>query len=208
MSNTNKHVTYGSCSISKSSISGCRFSIYPMCDDFVDVILNAVKQVDSTKFFSSTDALSTVYRGKRNQVLDGLKACLIYSYKEDVHMVVESTLSCGCPGDSDADVYLSKDDVLQNEEKIKDINFDCIAKMSLYPMGVNDYMRHIANVVNMSIDEGLYDGSGHYATNLKGNVHEIFKYLNMASNYCEANLGHYIIQITISVNSPSLKEKK
>ena len=66
-----------------------------------DIILEAVRQADVSKVYSLTDELSTVYRGRRQHVLDALKACFTGAYREGVHMVLEATLSKGCPGDTE-----------------------------------------------------------------------------------------------------------
>ena len=118
-------------------------------------------------------------------------------------MTMEATVSKGCPGDTDAECYLAEDDALLNEPEIKDIHFPVNCKISLYPMGVPDYMKYIADVVNMSIDCGVYDRSYHYATILEGDVQDLFAYFDKATDYCGANLSHYILEITLSVNSPT-----
>ena len=44
-------------------IAGCRFTLYPMTDRFIDIILGALEKTDTSAVWSETDALSTVYRG-------------------------------------------------------------------------------------------------------------------------------------------------
>ena len=116
------YVTYGSCACGCSGatkeITGCRFSLSPMTDRFVDVILGAIEKVHTDKVWSTTDKLSTIYRGKREHVLDAVKACMVHAYHEGVHMTMEATVSKGCPGDTDAESFLAEDDVLLNEPEI------------------------------------------------------------------------------------------
>ena len=52
-------------------ISGCRFSLYPMSDQFIDLILGSLEKTDTSAVWSESDALSTVYRGKIEYVADG-----------------------------------------------------------------------------------------------------------------------------------------
>ena len=89
------YVSYGSCPAgscgASKDITGCRFSISPMSDDFINIILSSISKVDTSKLWSKTDKLSTIYRGKRCHVLDALKACFIYSYRKDVHSTMEIT---------------------------------------------------------------------------------------------------------------------
>lgn len=199
------YVTYGDklkCSIGNRNLTGIRFSLAPMSDRFIDIILGAVSKVDVSKVWSETDELSTVYRGRRIHVFDALKACFIEAYTPDVHMTMEATVSKGCPGDSLADSYMDQDDSLANENRIKDAHFPVACKFSLYPMGVGDYMKDIAWVVNRGIDLGVYDRSTHYCTVVKGDVQDIFRYFEEIAGYCEQHIDHYIMEITMAVNLP------
>lgn len=207
MSENSKYVTYGSCGCgscgASKEITGCRFSLSPMSDKYIDIILGALGKVDTSKVWKETDKLSTIYRGKRIHVLDAVKGLFIHSYDENVHMTLEATLSKGCPGDTDADSFLAEDDVAVNEESIKDIHFKTTCKISIYPMGVSNYMEYIAKVVNHAIDMGIYVKSAHYVTILEGDIHDLFHFFNEAAEYCNKELSHYIMQITLSVNSPT-----
>ncbi len=187
-------------------ISGCRFSLSIMSDVYVDIILSGIQKVDTSKVWSESDALSTIYRGKRNHVLDALSACFIHAYREEIHAVCEMTFSKGCPGDSDADCFMSEDDVLVNYDSYKDIHFDVISKISLYPLGKESYMQEIIDVVNMAKDYGLYVKSAHYVTILQGDVQAILKFYEDALALVDTTCSHYVLQATLSVNSPTKGE--
>ena len=202
-----QYVTYGSscgcCGCGSKAITGCRFSLAPMCDDFVQVILDAVGKTDTSKVWKQTDKLSTVYRGKACHVEDAVKACFIHAYRENIHMTMEATFSKGCPGDTEADCLLAADDELCNEDGVKDIHFPVTCKISLYPMGVENYMEHIAHIVNHAIDLGIYDHSTHYCTVLSCDVQDLFSYIRDVNAYCGSAVSHYIFEVTLSVNSPT-----
>ena len=99
------YVNYQSCQAgvpgSKKGVVGIRFSLAPMCDDFITIILDAISKVDLSKVWAKTDATSTVYRGRESAVFDASKACFHHAYRKDVHMMFEMTISKGCPGDVD-----------------------------------------------------------------------------------------------------------
>lgn len=202
-----KYVEYGSCCAgtcgASKDITGCRFSLSPMSDKYIEIILGAIGKVDTSKVWSKTERLSTIYRGKRAHVADAVKACFIHAWRPDVHMTMEMTFSKGCPGDTDAESYLAEDDTLLNAEGMKDIHFPVDCKISLYPMGVSNYMEYIANVVNHAVDLGIYAGSAHYVTVLKGDVHQLFDYFTWVNQYCGEELSHYVFEVTLSVNSPT-----
>lgn len=204
------YVTYGkncSCGCGASGISkqitGCRFSISEMSDNYIELILGAISKVNTSKVWSATDKLSTVYRGKQIHVEDALKACFINAYYEGVHMTMECTFSKGCPGDVEADAFLSEDDLLVNEPSISQKHFPVTCKISLYPLGVTDYMKYIAEIVNHAIDLGIYAGSTHYCTLIECDVQDLFAYINYVNDYCGKNISHYVFEVTMSVNSPT-----
>jgi uncharacterized protein YqgV (UPF0045/DUF77 family) len=173
-----------------------------MCDDYISIILNALKHVDTSKVWSNTDTLSTVYRGKRVHVEDAVKALFINAYKKDVHMSLEATFSKGCPGDTEGESYLAEDDLLANELSIKDIHFPVECKIALYPLGDGDYMDVIANVVNTAIDRGIFKESAHYCTFLHADVQSLFSYIDYVNEYCGSHLSHYVFEVTMAVNLP------
>lgn len=202
------YVTYGSakCGIDGASldITGCRFSVAPMSDNFVEILTNAFTQVNTSKVWSATDALSSVYRGRACHVVDAVRAFFVAAENPTTHTTMEATFSKGCPGDSDADVYLAEDDTLVND-KFAAKHFPVIAKIALYPMGEPDYMPYIAAVVNRAIDLGIYDKSTHYNTYLAGDVQDLFDYVQWVCDYCGEQIHHYIFELTVSVHSPSLE---
>ena len=118
-------------------------------------------------------------------------------------MALEATFSKGCPGDTDADSFMEVDDEKVNEKNIKDKKFNVVSKISFYPMGEEDYMEHIAKAVMTAKDKGVFAKSSHYVSILEGEVHDVFGVLEEIFQYGEANLSHYILQVTISVNSPT-----
>lgn len=203
-----KHVDYGSCAAgtpgSKKGIIGARFNLSPMSDDFENIILSAIKKVDLSKVWAETDHVSTVYRGKEEAVFDALKAAFVYAYQKGTHRTLEATISKGYPGDSESDYTLEFDNPRVNQKESEGIDFPVIGKYALYPMGSDNYMATIAEVVNEGIDRGVVTGSGHYGTNLGGNVQDMFDYLEYVSHTVGKEVSHYIIQFTLHCNVPEL----
>ena len=71
---------------------GTRFSLYPMADGFIDIILGALERTDTSAVYSATDAISTVYRGPLDSVIDALRGLFINAYEDGVHMAVEGEI--------------------------------------------------------------------------------------------------------------------
>lgn len=76
-------------------ITGCRFTLAPMSDDYISIILGSIAQIDTSRIFSKTDKTSTIYRGSTHHVIDCVKACFIHAYRANVHMTSELTFSQG-----------------------------------------------------------------------------------------------------------------
>ena len=184
-------------------ISGCRFSLYPMTDNFVSVILGALEKTDTSAVWSQSDALSTVYRGKLPYVADAVRALFINAWQPEVHMALEGQFSKGCPGDTDGDSLLHREGESPNRAKLQDRHFPVLCKLALYPMGSGDYFDEVAKVWRMAEAEGLNPKTIHYATRIEGDVQKVFDYLEEVCRLMEQSVPHYILHFTLSVNSPT-----
>ena len=188
-------------------ISGCRFTLYPMCDNFIDIILGGLERVDTSAVWSETDALSTVYRGKLDYVMDAVSALFASAWTEGVHMAIEGQVSKGCPGDVSGDSKLTYEGEAPNHAIVEAATQPCLCKLALYPMGVGDYIDDIARVWRMAEDHGLNPQTIHYATRIEGSIHDVFAYLTDVCKLMEASesVHHYVLHFTINVNSPTVE---
>ena len=188
-------------------ISGCRFTLYPMCDNFIDIILGGLERVDTSAVWSETDVLSTVYRGKRDYVMDAVSALFASAWTEGVHMAIEGQVSKGCPGDVSGDSKLTYEGEAPNHAIVEAATQPCLCKLALYPMGVGDYIDDIARVWRMAEDRGLNPQTIHYATRIEGSIHDVFAYLTDVCKLMEASesVHHYVLHFTINVNSPTVE---
>lgn len=188
-------------------ISGCRFTLYPMCDNFIDIILGGLERVDTSAVWSETDALSTVYRGKLDYVMDAVSALFASAWTEGVHMAIEGQVSKGCPGDVSGDSKLTYEGEAPNHAIVEAATQPCLCKLALYPMGVGDYIDDIARVWRMAEDCGLNPQTIHYATRIEGSIHDVFAYLTDVCKLMEASesVHHYVLHFTINVNSPTVE---
>lgn len=184
-------------------ISGCRFSLYPMDSAFVPIILGALEKTDTSAVWSQSDALSTCYRGKLPCVADAVRGLFINAYRPGIHMALEGQFSKGCPGDCDGDSKLDWAGDVPNLPKVADAHFPVLCKIALYPLGVADYIDHIADVWRMAEAAGLQPTTIHYATRISGDVHDVFNFLEAVCARMSAAVPHYVLHFTLSVNSPT-----
>ncbi|SEB00305.1 YKOF-related Family [Thalassobacillus cyri] len=184
-----------------SRIAGCRFSVHPMTDDFVNVILSALKEVDTSKVWLETDDVSTCVRGKIAHVFDVTEAIFSHAAKTGHHVAFSGTYSIGCPGDTDGDVYMA-----ENNRKLNTpiaINQYAACDFALYPLGSDSYMDKIMEQIEAAKQRGLTVEGIHYATKLKGEADDIFTTLENAFTATQEHNDHVVMTASISANSPS-----
>jgi len=186
-----------------SRIAGCQFSLHPMSDQFVNIILSTLEEVDTSKVWMETDDISTCIRGKMVHVFDVVKAVFLHAAKTGEHVAMNGTFSIGCPGDSEADVYMDETDVPVNEEKMSEISQPAGCKFALYPMGTEDYMDKIYEQINLSNDRNVDVTAVHYATRLDGDVHDIFQALYESFDLVQQKVSHVTMTFSLSANSPT-----
>ncbi|WP_036688282.1 YkoF family thiamine/hydroxymethylpyrimidine-binding protein [Paucisalibacillus globulus] len=187
----------------RNTIVSANFSIHPMSDDFIDIILGALEEVDTSNVWLKTDDVSTSVRGTSAHVFDVTNALFMHAAKTGKHVAFQATYSCGCPGGSDGDSNLDVGDIPVNNEKIKDSKQYVAAKFSLYPLGGGNYMDLIYQQIE-AMKEFVTVSSSPLATRLAGEAIQVFNGLEKVFNATvEGGSSHTVMTISISANSPS-----
>lgn len=188
-------------------IAGCSFSIYPMSDQFSDLILSAIKTTDKSKVWMKTDKVSTIARGRISHIFDVSQTVFLETAKSGVHTVYSATFSVGCPGDTAGHSYMAEDDIPMNKDHISETDQNVTAKFALYPMGGGSYMELIYEQIEAMKSYGVQVTPTHYETILEGPAQDVFKGLQNVFQATEkAGSSHTIMTVTISANSPSEDE--
>lgn len=184
-------------------IAGASFTIFPMDNAFIDIILDSLENVNTSKVWIKTDDVSTTIRGRMDHIFDVTKALFLESTKSGVHIGFQATYSIGCPGDTQGDVYLAEDSVRLNKEATNIIKQYATAKFALYPLGNHNYMDMIYDQIEQMKRE-LDVTHVHYATKLAGDAGKIFDCLEQAFQATIKNdSSHTVMTVTMSANSPS-----
>lgn len=187
-------------------IAGCSFSIHPMRDDFIEIIMGALKNVDTSKVWMQTDEVTTLVRGRIPHVFDVTKAIFLHAAKTGAHVAFEATYSVGCPGDTAGDVYMAEDDNVLNKKNVDVIKQEAATKFALYPLGGGDYMEQIYTQIEAMKQHGVEVSGTHYATRLDGEVVNIFNGLEKVFiDMEESGSSHTVMTVSMSANSPSAK---
>jgi uncharacterized protein YqgV (UPF0045/DUF77 family) len=185
-------------------IAGCSFSLYPMSDQFTNLILSAIKTVDSSKVWMKTDRVSTIVRGRIPHIFDVTQAAFLEIAKTGNHVVYSATFSVGCPGDTEGHAYMDVDEAPLNSDLIESVEQDLSAKFALYPMGGGNYMDPIYEQIEAMKDHGIDVELTHYETMLDGPAQNIFNGLQSVLQAMEdAGSSHTVMTVTLSANSPS-----
>ncbi len=188
--------------------SGCQFSLYPMSDNFVDIILPAVDamgQPDDLRI--ETDDLSTLVVGPPSRVFDVVTAAFTAASQSGAHVVLNALFSRGCPGEPDDPICTpegpSASVALRTPAAPTGIDID--AQFSLYPLGNTDYMSTIAGVIDGTREDGVLDRSKNFCTRLNGDLSDVMAGLENAFHRAARHTGHVVIHVTASSGSPTNK---
>ncbi|RWE54765.1 YkoF family thiamine/hydroxymethylpyrimidine-binding protein [Mesorhizobium sp.] len=198
--------------------SGAQISLYPMCDDFVGVILKAISAMDFYRpnFRIETDDISTLIVGPPEQLFLAIRDLFASAAASGVHCVLSATVSRGCPGEPDDPICTpisGSSHELSLAERIgaarahvdgaKKLEQEVAAQFSLYPLGEGHHMDEIYGCIDFLKTSGVFDRSKNFCTKLRGDAGPVFATLSEAFLRFGAPQGHVALDLTVSANSPS-----
>lgn len=186
----------------KNSVAGARIGIYPMQDDFADIILSAVKESDHKGIYVRTDDLGTTVQGRLGRVFNYVKEVFCRAAYAGGHVTADVLFSVGCPGDVPEDFDF---DVSINEkEDIPGSKIHTACAWSLYPLGNEEYFPIIIDEIERFKKEAdVRVTASHYCTRIDGKAQDIFSLLESSmKRVCEKN-SHTVIHALFSKGSPS-----
>ena len=185
-----------------SPFFGCRFSLYPMADRFVPIILDAVEALKRPGLVVETDDVSTCLLGREPVVFSALRDTLVKAAAGGTHVVMNTTFSKGCPGEGavDPDQY-GGGHPMEWVQGLGDLPVSC--QFSLYPLGEDSYMSAIYDIIQEAKEAGLYICSPHFCTHLSGSIQQVFAFLETAFDKAAKAASHLVMTAVLSCNSPS-----
>ncbi|HBE78336.1 MAG TPA: hypothetical protein DDW65_11225 [Firmicutes bacterium] len=188
------------------NVVGARIGLYPMQDNFIEVILGAVKAADKTGLAVITDDLGTTIQGNRDQVFSFVKEVFLRAAATSGHIVANVLFSVGCPGDVPENVDFNAT-APKTELSNTDIPIACA--WSLYPLGDENYFQVISGEISKAIASADVEVEGyHYCTRLDGTATAVFDLLEKAFAGVSQKIRHTIIHATFSKGSPSKAKMK
>ena len=176
--------------------AACRFSLSPMCDDFVPVILGALDRVDTQAVAHRTDKLSTIYEGALDSVEDGVEACFVQAYRPETHMTMEAVFWIE---GREGSVSGERPNRLSTEQ----IHFPAVGKLTIYPLAGEAVEAWAGRVETCARSANVYRESAFDGTILEGDIQDIFTCLHKLGEACLSVSGRWAVALTLSVNSPT-----
>ncbi len=187
---------------------GCQFSLYPMTDRFVEVILSAVDGLkDRGDLRVETDDLSTLLVGSPKAVFDGIERCFLKAAAAPGHLILNATFSRGCPGEPDDPLCRPEKPqaagALLDVPRVPESGCEVAAQFAVYPLGAEGYMDVIAREIEESKRAGVFAGGKHFCTRLGGDAARVFAAMLNAFERAGERTGHVVLTATVSKGSPT-----
>ncbi|MFD2264211.1 YkoF family thiamine/hydroxymethylpyrimidine-binding protein [Lacibacterium aquatile] len=200
---------------------GCQFSLYPMADGFVGVILDAIKDLDKyTKLRRQTDDLSTLLVGPPEELFPALEECFTAASRSGEHVVMQVTFSRGCPGEPDDPICRTDllpprptdatpenltRAALERLRKPEKSGIDTACQISLYPLGGGDHMADIYACIAFLKASTVNVTAKNFCTRLDGDAADVMAVIEQTFIGFAHPGGHVVLTATLSANSPSKK---
>ena len=189
---------------------GVRFSLYPMTDRFVPVILGAVDGLDRLGVEVEVDDVSTCLLGEEPSLFEALRVAFGRAAASGEHVVLNATFSAGCPGEPEGDVCVPRAYAGPSggEEGWSTEAYTLpglvAAQFALYPLGADAYMDTIYTEIERARQAGVKVVGRHFCTHLYGEGGEVFDVLRRSFAEARQHATHTVMTVALAANSPSL----
>lgn len=181
---------------------GARFSLYPMTDRYVPVILSAVAGLAGSGLEVETDEVSTFIRGDRNAVWSALEEAFAHAARSGEHVVMTTLISHGCPGEElcEIDPRTGTADAAQPHPGA---GLPVSCQWSLYPLGEAGYMDVIYRAIADTKDAGVFRKGRHFVSHLEGDLDRVLGSIRHTFDAACESASHVTAHLTVSANSPT-----
>jgi energy-coupling factor transport system substrate-specific component len=191
---------------------GLRFSLHPMTDRFVDVILGALDDVDDAGVSVTVTDVSTHVAGAEadlaRYVCDATVAAL--DRLGDGHLAVNLLLSRGCPGAVRCDPGGLDTLPVVAPVDLEPAGVRATAHWALYPLGevarTGDAAGHMAAIergIAVTEDDGTFVRVERFVTRLEGDLSAVLGSVVDAWAAAGAVVAHVTSHVFLSIGSPS-----
>lgn len=181
---------------------GARFSLYPMTDRYVPVILAAIEGLRERGLEVETDDVSTFIGGDRNAIWSSLEEVFARAARSGEHVVMSAQVSHGCPGETSCEPDARTGTASAPVERPgQGVTIAC--QWSLYPLGITGYMDVISREIGRTKQAGVFGGGAHFVSRLEGELPAVLAAIRRSFDQACADAGHVVAHLTLSANSPT-----
>jgi hypothetical protein len=184
---------------------GARFSLFPMTDDFVAVILGAFDGVHRDELEIRTGDVSTYLSGSEQRITEFLTATLAAAARTTStgHVAASVLLSRGCPGEEACELPAGTLPAAPPAVQVAPTGMDAVAHWSVYPVACADHMAAVSAAINVARDAGTYAGSERHVTRLAGDLAEVVATVTNGWLAAATASAQVTTHATISIGSPT-----
>ncbi len=183
---------------------GARFSLYPMSDRYVPIILGAIAGIREDGLEVETDDVSTFVGGDRNAIWNTLERVFAKAAATGEHVVMTALVSHGCPGET----YCQPDPRTGTAIAMRQSAGPSVkvsAQWSLYPLGVAGYMEVIYGEIERTKQAGVFSGGAHFVSKLEGDLGAVLGGIRATVDDACGRAEHVVAHLSLSANSPTTK---
>lgn len=188
---------------------GARVTVAVMADDYAEVILGVLSEVDATGLVVSTGDVSTYVGGHESDLLRYLTDLVDGVAATGRHAAVTVHLSRGCPGEVRCALPGGAGARAVDLPTARRTGREVAAEWALYPLADDvpgtraDHMRDIEAAIDLARTAGTFRGSEHFVTRLEGDLGAVLETVVGAWVRVGRSVQHVTSHVTLSVSSPS-----
>lgn len=174
-----------------------RFSLGVMSDQYKDLILEQIDLLRSSDLNIESDDVSSLIEGDLEHVFKALHQLIENLASKNIHFNLNGMFTVNCPVTEMQKSNENDLPILKNQT-----NPYISSQFYLFPMGTNDYIEIIMEMIEAANKLNLINPSMTKATGIHGHLKEVLDYYKFVLNEAKT---HTFMQVNISVNSPSHK---
>ena len=189
---------------------GARLTLAVMADDYVDVILAALRQADATGLEVQTGKVSTYVSGDEQDVLRYLSQVISAAGRSGAHVAAAVHLSRGCPGGVSCEIPEGGAALYSEIPQLEPTGIQAAADWAIYPLADGgpgsaavDHMRDIYAAIDHARSTGVTVTEDHYVTRLDGDVAQVLQTIAAGWILIGRSVQHVVTHATLSINSPT-----
>lgn len=189
---------------------GARVTLAVMSDRYVDVVLDTLRNADSTGLTVETGVVSTFVGGAERDILRYLIDLIGAAGRGGDHVTATVHFSRGCPGEVACELPGGAGPMHSDIPEVLPTGITASAEWALYPLddggraGVQpDHMREIYAAIDFAKSNGTFVASEHFVTRLEGDIAAVLQTVAAGWILVGRRVQHVTSHVTLSINSPT-----